>query len=222
MSHTFIYSENNVRFWGMCKAGVLLDSHKSRINLLPCHNFYCTFQKQRILKSIMQCPQMYELSLLYLNPITAAHSQTQAIYQHTGHNKRMGQCVVTHTVLRIPVFWNVTFCWCACCYSQHFKWLRCLHHQRSFLWPLTQVHTITSQGTSSIPNYTAELAHTFFLKMSDGIHSTGVAMHSLFLAAIHSVTDTGLLLKVTGCDAVDRNMMVRLYGSNIAAWQRSH
>jgi hypothetical protein len=58
--------------------------------------------------------------------------------------------------------------------------------------------------------------------MSDGIHGTGVAMHSLFLAAIHSVADAGLLLRVTGCDAVDRNMMVRLYGSNIAAWQRSH
>jgi hypothetical protein len=58
--------------------------------------------------------------------------------------------------------------------------------------------------------------------MSDGIYSTGVAMYSLFLAAIHSITDAGLLLRVTGRDAVDRNMMVRLYGSNIAAWQRSH
>lgn len=58
--------------------------------------------------------------------------------------------------------------------------------------------------------------------MSDGIHSTGVAMHSLLLAAIHSITDAGLLLRVTGCDAVDRNMMVRLNGSDIAAWQWSH
>jgi len=47
-------------------------------------------------------------------------------------------------------------------------------------------------------------------------------MHSLFLATIHSITDAGLLLRVTGCDAVDRNMMVRLNGSNITAWQRSH
>jgi hypothetical protein len=59
--------------------------------------------------------------------------------------------------------------------------------------------------------------------MSDGIHSTGVAMHSLFLAAaIHSITDAGLLLRVTGCDAVDRNVVVRLNGSNIAAWQGAH
>jgi len=58
--------------------------------------------------------------------------------------------------------------------------------------------------------------------MSDGIHSTGVAMHNLFLAAIHTITDAGLLLRVTGCDAVDRNMMVRLNGSDIAAWQRAH
>jgi len=52
---------------------------------------------------------MYELSLLYLNPITADQSPTQAIYQHARHNTSMGQCV-TNTVLRIPVFWNVTFC----------------------------------------------------------------------------------------------------------------
>jgi len=89
-----------------------------------------------------------------------------------------------------------------------------------------KVHTNISQGTSSIHNYRAltpsEVAHTFFLKMTDGIHSTGVAMHGLFLAAIHSITDATRLLRVTGCDAVDRNMVVRLYGSDIAAWQGSH
>jgi hypothetical protein len=58
--------------------------------------------------------------------------------------------------------------------------------------------------------------------MSDAIRNTGVCMQSLFLATVDSTTEAGLLLRFTGCDAVDWNMVVRLYGCNVAAWQRSH
>jgi hypothetical protein len=58
--------------------------------------------------------------------------------------------------------------------------------------------------------------------MCYAIPNNGVGKHSLFLATVDATTKAGLLVRITGCDAVDWNMMVRLNGSNVAAWQRSH
>lgn len=60
--------------------------------------------------------------------------------------------------------------------------------------------------------------HTFFPEMSDAIPNNGTDLCSLFLATIYSTTDARLLFGVTGCDW---HMMVRLYGSNVPASQRS-
>jgi hypothetical protein len=54
--------------------------------------------------------------------------------------------------------------------------------------------------------------------MGDAIPNNGTDLCGLFLTTIYSATDNGLLLRVIGCDW---HMMVRLYGSNVPACQRS-
>jgi len=54
------------------------------------------------------------------------------------------------------------------CHTAHVI-LYCLHHQRSLLWPFIQVHTITSQRTSSIHNYTA-LTPSYLLSQDEWWH----------------------------------------------------